>query len=156
MSDEDLFVPFFLARCYETVLSQGEPWEQTERIVEGAIEQLNVFIGHRPVPVLENHRGIQPYPHERVRPIPLFIRGAGVSVGKYESLVTKTLRILESAPGDVLEAASMDLSLLDELAIDPRAYDHSHPANQRPGYQFGEWIRTTLTITDVIGDSSFA
>ncbi len=33
----------------------------------------------------------------------------------------------------------MDLRLLDELAVDPRAYDHAHPVNQRPGYQFGEW-----------------
>ena len=139
LSDEELFVPFFLTRCYEAVLCQGEPWDQTTRIVDGAIERLNDFIGHRPVPVLENHRGIQPYPHERVRPIPIFIRGAGVSVGTYESIVKKTLSILETASGDVLEAASMELGLLDELAIDPRAYDHAHPANQRPGYQFGEW-----------------
>ena len=27
----------------------------------------------------------------------------------------------------------------DELSLDPRAYDHGHPVNQRPGYQFGEW-----------------
>ncbi|MBX9655483.1 hypothetical protein K2Y11_17855 [bacterium] len=139
LTDTELFVPFFLARCYEAVLAQREPWTETSRIVAGAIDRLNDFVGHRPVPVLENHRGIQPYPHERVRPIPIFIRGAGVSVGAYESLLKKTLSILEMASDDVLEAASMDLSLLDELAIDPRAYDHAHPSNQRPGYQFGEW-----------------
>jgi hypothetical protein len=33
----------------------------------------------------------------------------------------------------------MDLDLLEELAFDPRAYDHGHPVNHRPGYQFGEW-----------------
>ena len=28
---------------------------------------------------------------------------------------------------------------LDELALDPRAYDHNHPADRRPNYRFGEW-----------------
>jgi hypothetical protein len=29
--------------------------------------------------------------------------------------------------------------LLDELAMDVRAYDHGHPVNRRPNYVFGEW-----------------
>ena len=28
---------------------------------------------------------------------------------------------------------------MDELAFDPRAYDHGHPVNRRPNYLFGEW-----------------
>ena len=28
---------------------------------------------------------------------------------------------------------------LDELAVDPRAYDFDHPANKRPNYHFGQW-----------------
>src|SRR5262245_20233758 len=28
---------------------------------------------------------------------------------------------------------------MDELAFDPRAYDHGHPVNRRPNYVFGEW-----------------
>src|SRR5262249_54559227 len=29
--------------------------------------------------------------------------------------------------------------LMDELALDPRPYDHAHPAVKRPNYRFGEW-----------------
>ena len=31
------------------------------------------------------------------------------------------------------------MHLLDELAVDVRAYDHGHPVNRRPNYVFGEW-----------------
>ena len=37
--------------------------------------------------VLENGRLSEPYPHERVRPIPLFVAGAGVAHGRYHDLV---------------------------------------------------------------------
>ncbi len=29
--------------------------------------------------------------------------------------------------------------MLDELAVDPRAYDFDHPVNKRPNYLFGQW-----------------
>ena len=29
--------------------------------------------------------------------------------------------------------------MLDEIALDPRAYDFGHPADKRPNYCFGEW-----------------
>ena len=32
-----------------------------------------------------------------------------------------------------------DLALLEELAVDPRAYDFDHPVNKRPNYLFGQW-----------------
>ncbi len=32
-----------------------------------------------------------------------------------------------------------DLRLLEELAVDPRAYDFDHPVNKRPNYLFGQW-----------------
>ena len=44
--------------------------------------QLNDYIGHRPVAVLRTEQKIQPYDHEWVRPIPLWIRGAGVARGR--------------------------------------------------------------------------
>ena len=28
---------------------------------------------------------------------------------------------------------------MDELAVDPRAYDFDHPVNKRPNYLFGQW-----------------
>lgn len=135
----DLFAPFFVARCFEAVLSQREPWTETDRIVRGSLHKLNDFLGHRPVAVLENQQEAQPYPHERVRPIPIFLREAGVGFGPHEPLIRRTLEILTQVPEEILESASLQLDRLDELAIDPRAYDHSHPVNQRPGYQFGEW-----------------
>src|SRR6202451_21329 len=46
--------PFFLARIIEAVLEQGPPWNEPERIVAGALERLNDFVGYRPVAVLEN------------------------------------------------------------------------------------------------------
>src|SRR3984893_1373581 len=39
----------------------------------------------------------------------------------------------------LLNKAYYDPELLDEFAIDPRAYDHAHPLNRRPNQVFGEW-----------------
>ena len=138
-SEAELWQPFFLARVCEAVLNQRAPWEETSRIVEGALKQLNDYVGHRPVAVLENrHRG-EIYDHERLRPIPLFLRGAGVAVGKYHDLVEKALQILETTSEAIRTEAYFDLNVLDELALDPRAYDFGHPADKRPNYCFGEW-----------------
>ena len=49
--------------------------------------RLDDFIGHRPVAVLRTPRKIEPYEHEWVRPIPLYIRGVGVGTGRYERLI---------------------------------------------------------------------
>jgi hypothetical protein len=135
---ETLFRPFFVGRMCEAVLRQGAPWDEPERIVAGAIAQLNDFVGHRPVPALES-RKIEPYPHEFVRPIPLFIRGAGVTFGPEHEVVALALKLLEETDPDLLRGASFDPTALDELAYDPRAYDFDHPANKRPNYHFGQW-----------------
>ncbi len=138
-SEASLFRPFFIARACEAVLAQGSPWDEPERIIPAALNQLNDFIGHRPVAVLRTPQRIEPYAHEWVRPIPLYLAGAGVAVGRYHDVIEQALAILDAADGDVLEAACFDLSLLDELALDPRAYDFDHPVNKRPNYQFGQW-----------------
>ncbi|OYV90111.1 MAG: hypothetical protein B7Z73_06380, partial [Planctomycetia bacterium 21-64-5] len=135
----NLFRPFFLARVCEAVLQQGAPWDERERIVPGAIKQLNSFIGHRPVAVLRSPQQVEPYQHEWVSPVPLYIRGAGVGTGDYQELVEQALAILESTDADILEDAYFSPELLDELAFDPRAYDFDHPVNKRPNYQFGQW-----------------
>ena len=137
--DADLWQPLFLARVCEAVLNQRAPWDETQRIVEGALKQLNDYVGHRPVAVLENERRGEIYDHERVRPIPLFLRGAGVAVGKYHDVVELALKILEATPEPIRTEAYFDLALLDEIALDPRAYDFGHPADKRPNYCFGEW-----------------
>ena len=138
-SEESLFQPFFLGRTCEAVLQQGGPWDESERIVDGAIARLNDYIGHRPVAVLRTQQRIQPYTHEWVRPIPLFIRGAGVAVGRYHDLVARALQILEGLDPALQFEAMFETAMLEELAVDPRAYDFDHPVNKRPNYLFGQW-----------------
>jgi hypothetical protein len=138
-TDESLFQPLFIGRACEAVLQQGGPWEETDRIVRGCIHQLNDYLGHRPVAVLRTQQKIQPYAHEWVRPIPLFICGAGVAVGRYHDLVTRALEILARIDTSLQFESMFDLRMLEELAVDPRAYDFDHPVNKRPNYLFGQW-----------------
>ncbi|MCI0455703.1 MAG: hypothetical protein L0Z62_01820 [Gemmataceae bacterium] len=138
-SDRDLFQPGFLIRAFEVVLSQGAPWEDAERITRAALTQLNDYVGYRPVAVLETRPRGEPYDHEKVRPLPLYLRGAGVLHGRYHALVSRALEVLTAADPTLLTEGCFDLNLLDELAVDPRAYDHGHPADRRPNYRFGEW-----------------
>lgn len=138
-SDRDLFQSFFLARAAEAVLAQGSPWDEEERIVAGALHQLNDFVGYRPVAILETRPRGEPYGHERVRPIPLYLKGAGVAPGRHRDLLARALDLLRATDPGILADAQFDPELLDELAVDPRAYDHGHPVNRRPNYVFGEW-----------------
>ncbi len=136
---EELFRPFFLARICEAVLRQGPPWDQVERIVASVLGQINHFIGHRPVAVLRTPQRVEPYAHEWVAPVPLYLRDAGVAAGRYHDLIERTLALLATADSQIREQAYFDPELLDELALDPRAYDFDHPVNKRPNYQFGQW-----------------
>jgi hypothetical protein len=138
-TDESLFNSFFLARVCEAVLAQGGPWDERDRIVAGALHKLNDYVGHRPIAVLETRPQTELYPHERLRPVPLYIRGVGAASGPYRDVVAGAVRILESTPEEIKDDAWFDLNLMDELAFDPRAYDHGHPVNRRPNYLFGEW-----------------
>jgi len=138
-TEERLFQPLFVGRVCEAVLQQGGPWDESDRIVRGALDQLNDYLGHRPVAVLETEQKIQPYAHEYVRPIPLYIRGAGVGVGRYRELLEKALEILETTDSALLFQAWFDPELLDELALDPRAFDFDHPVGKRPNYLYGQW-----------------
>ena len=135
---EALINGFFLGRAMEAVLTQGGPWSETERIVPAAIAQLNDYVGHRPVAVLEGRR-LEPYAHEWLRPLPIYVRDIGATAGLYEAVVVRCMEILEQTDPDILRRASFDLNLLEELALDPRAYDFDHPVNQRPNYHFGQW-----------------
>ncbi len=139
LADRDLFGPFFLARVIEAVLAQGGPWTEADRIVTGALTQLNDYVGHRPLAILETRPRGEPYSHERVRPIPLYLRGAGTAGGRYQELIAKALEILTATDAAFLAEASFDPKLLEELAVDPRPYDQGHPVNRRPNYIFGEW-----------------
>jgi hypothetical protein len=137
-TDESLFRPFFVGRVCEAVVKQGPPWNERDRIVSGAIAVLNDYIGHRPVAVLESQK-LAAYKHEFVRPIPLYVRGAGVTCGAEHEVVAAALKLLNETDEPLLRKACFSPELLDELAVDPRAYDFDHPANKRPNYHFGQW-----------------
>ena len=137
-TDETIFRPFFVGRVCQAVLKQGPPWSERDRIVGGAITLLNDYIGHRPIAALESQK-LEAYKHEFVRPIPIFVRGAGVSTGPEREVVEAALKLLHETDDDLLRRAFFDLEQLEELAIDPRAYDFDHPANKRPNYHFGQW-----------------
>ena len=137
--DEQLFLPFFIGRTCEAVLQQGPPWSEIDRIVRSAVSKLNDYIGYRPVAVLQSEQKIQPYEREWIRPIPLYIRGAGVIAGPYSELVESALEILRQTDPAILFDAMFSLEQLDELAVDPRSYDFDHPVNKRPNYLFGQW-----------------
>jgi hypothetical protein len=139
LSDAELLQPFFLARVFEAVLAQRGPWEDEERIVGGALRQLNDYVGHRPIAILESRPRGEPYDHERVRPIPLFIKGPGAATGKYKWLVEQALAWLAGLDPALAAESHFDPDLLDELALDPRGYDFDHPADKRTNYVFGEW-----------------
>jgi hypothetical protein len=143
-TEEALFHPFFIGRGCEAVLQQGGPWHQSDRIVPAALRQLNDYLGHRPVAVLRTEQKIQPYDHEWVRPIPLWIRGAGAGWGPYRELVETALALLDATDPGLLFEATFALEQLDELAFDPRAYDFDHPVNKRPNYLFGQWDMNRL------------
>ncbi|MCA9095429.1 MAG: hypothetical protein KDA68_18245, partial [Planctomycetaceae bacterium] len=102
MKEADWENPFLLACFFEAALAQGGPWNETERIVAGGIQQLNDFIGHRPVAVLESGREMQPYEHEKFRPLPLYLDGVGVARGPYQDLLEQALIHLRNTPEDIL------------------------------------------------------
>jgi len=138
-SDAALFGPFFIGRACEAVLQEGPPWEETERVISGALARLNDYVGYRPVPVLRTEQEMQPYAHEFVRPVPIWVRGAGAAVGPYREMVEQAVAILEATDPAILRAAYFDPQQLRELAFDPRAYDFDHPASKRPNHLFGQW-----------------
>ena len=138
-TDELVFNPFFLAKILRRTLQQGAPWTEHKRIVTAVIEELNDYIGYRPIPVLEGEEKHQPYAREWVAPIPLYIRDIGVAAGKYEPIVKQALSILQTTDPQILREACLDPEKIKELVLDSRAYDFDHPVNRKPNYHFGLW-----------------
>jgi hypothetical protein len=137
--ERDLFTPFFLVRVFEAILVLGLSGGVDEHAVAAVLNRLNDFVGHRPIAVLETRPQGEPYDHERHRPVPLYISGAGAAFGRYQELTATALGILKGTDPGLLAEAQFDPDLLDEFALDMRAYDHGHPVNRRPNYIFGEW-----------------
>lgn len=138
LDSEAIFNSLMVGRACEALLRQSPPWDDPAAAAQQAIRELNDFVGYRPIPTLETRR-IEPHPHERVRPIPLYVHGAGVAEGPYHELISQAIEILKSTDDDLRRAAWFDLDKLEEISLDPRAYDFDHPVNKRPNYHFGEW-----------------
>ncbi len=138
LTTDEIFNPYMLGRACEVLLRQTPPWTDATQVSATAIRNLNDFVGYRPVPTLESHR-IEAYPHERIRPIPLYIAGASTACGPFQELIDLAVKILQETEEHLSHAAWFDFGRLEELALDPRAYDFDHPVNKRPNYHFGEW-----------------
>ncbi|MDA8697460.1 hypothetical protein N9M41_03205 [Rhodopirellula sp.] len=140
---ELIFNGFFMARAAEVLLADDLSADD-DQVIQNAINALDDFVGYRPVAMLEN-RQCQPYRHEFVRPIPLYVKGAGISSGPYHDLIETAIETLKDTDPSILGAASFDPDRLEELAMDPRAYDFDHPVNRRPNYHFGGWDDRSIT-----------
>jgi len=139
LNPDDVPQAFFLARVFEAVLEHGTDAADAPETIGAVLSRLNDFVGFRPVAVLENDRRTEPYPHERFRPTPLYLRDAGVAAGRYHDLIERTIEFFRITPEPILRDAHFELDALDELALDLRAHDHTHPVTKRTNYTFGEW-----------------
>lgn len=137
-SRNSLFNSFLTARVIETITAKASQSDSPHEIISQSIGLLNDHIGHRPVATLTSQK-IEPYTNEWVRPIPVYIKDAGVCLGKYETLARIAVEVLYATDPTILRAAQFDPDHLEELAIDPRSFDFDHPVNKRPNHHFGTW-----------------
>ena len=135
---EIIFNSFFVARLFEKSLGYSWPTDDSDGRVREMMTAINDHIGHRPLATLES-REIEPYSHEYIRPVPVYIRDVSVAVGPYQELIREAIEIINATPESILTAARFDPTKLDELAIDSRAFDFDHPLNKRPNHHFGTW-----------------
>lgn len=133
-----VFNSFFLARVFEAVMEMSAAGESAQSIITQTLAKVNDYIGHRPVAVLTSQK-IEPYENEWVAPTPVYLSDVGTAVGRYERLVQQTIKILQTTDPNILNRAQFDPANLDQLCIDPRAFDFDHPVNKRPNHHFGTW-----------------
>ena len=143
-SPDNTFNAFFVGRICEAVLSSKPLELDANGMLKAVAAKLNDYIGHRPVPALESQK-VEPYPGEWIRPIPIFVKGVGVAHGKYRQILEGALQILEKTDSGILDIAQFSIDQLEEVAIDPRAYDFDHPINRRPNFHFGQWSEQQIS-----------
>lgn len=130
------FNSFFVARVFELTLQLIDlPDEQ--RLAK-VLEQFNDHLGHRPIATLESQQ-IEAYPNEWIRPIPVYVEGVGAASGPYQTIIQMAVDLIRETPETILREAKFNPEFLEELAIDPRAFDFDHPINKRPNHHFGTW-----------------
>jgi hypothetical protein len=136
---ESIFSGFFLGRVAESLLQAiSLGLNDSAAIIAEAFDRLDDYVGYRPVPRLDKAPGA-PYPGEYIRPVPLYIAGAGTTDGPYHEIVRRAIESMLATDPAILRAASFDPARLQELAFDPRAYDFDHPVHRRANYIFGQW-----------------
>ena len=59
--------------------------------------------------------------------------------GRYHDLIERTIAFLRDTPAEILRESHFDPDRMEELALDVRAHDHTHPVTKRTNYTFGEW-----------------
>ena len=133
---ELIFNSFFVARAFEQTLGLIDLSDE-QRLAK-MLQQFNDHLGHRPIATLESQQ-IEAYPNEWIRPIPVFIAGVGTAVGPYKAIVERAVDLIRQTSESILRDAKFNPDFLDELAIDPRAFDFDHPINKRPNHHFGTW-----------------
>ncbi|MEY3459856.1 MAG: hypothetical protein RL215_3013, partial [Planctomycetota bacterium] len=139
--DHEFFSPFLLAKIFEAALAiRAELGSFSQpAALSRTLQLLNVFVGYRPVPVLENGRRSEVYSHERFCPLPLYISDVGVANGPWQPLINATVRFLADLPQELITGSHFAFERLHELCLDLRAHDHVHPVTKRINYVFGEW-----------------
>ena len=133
---EFMFNSFFVARVFEQTLRLIDV--RDDQLLAKVLEKFNDHLGHRPIASLESQQ-IAAYPNEWIRPIPLYIAGVGAADGPYQTIINMTVKLIRETPDDILRDAKFNPDNMDELCIDPRAFDFDHPINKRPNHHFGTW-----------------
>jgi hypothetical protein len=140
--EHEFFSPFLLAKMFEAALSTRAELgclNNHPNAIPNTLPKLNLYVGYRPIPVLENGRRSEVYAHERFCPLPLYISDVGVAHGPWQPLITATVRFLSELPQELLHGSHFSFDRLHELCLDLRAHDHAHPVTKRTNYVFGEW-----------------
>lgn len=138
LPEHELAMPFLLGEFAESLLQQDLS-EPEETLLTKSLQELNHFVGCRPVATLENDQQTHPYSHEFLCTVPLYLDGVGISHGPYEELLTETMNLFRQVPQDLCEQSHFHLDQVREITLDPRAYDSNHPVYKRTNYLFGEW-----------------
>ena len=133
---EFVFNSFFLGRVFEQTLQLIEL--QDGQLLAKMLQQFNDHLGHRPIATLESQQ-IEAYENEWIRPIPVYVEGVGAADGPYQTIIRMAVKLIRETPDEILRAAKFNPENMDELAIDPRAFDFDHPINKRPNHHFGTW-----------------
>ena len=134
-----------ILRSSDLTAFRGEIPEEVRQAVHKVIRQYDDFIGYRPIPVLHSKQKMQPYQHEWLHAVPLYIKGAGVIHGRFRNVVSKALEILQNTDEFLLADAQFNFENLEELTFDPRALDFEHPVNRRLNFHFGSWDPLHIT-----------